>query len=169
MWVSSLRVELYTCSQWNHGYRLRMLMTSNSLCVISWECMKKQKHGSSKSRNVSRNFYIQAIVRKWRTEICDNTPWQSIIKMLVNTCNLIGAHNILFYKQWFDHVPNPPLPTTDCLNILANYSTVELQWLEHWRLVYPGCFELILEFLGKNNNFGWFSFFILENGILCLF
>ena len=27
--------------------------------------------------------------------------------------------------------------------------TVELQWLEHWRLVYHGCFELILESLGK--------------------
>ena len=29
-------------------------------------------------------------------------------------------------------------------------STVELQWLEHWWLVYHGCFELVLESLGKN-------------------
>ena len=28
-------------------------------------------------------------------------------------------------------------------------STVELQWLEHWWLVYHGCFELVLESLGK--------------------
>ena len=27
--------------------------------------------------------------------------------------------------------------------------TVELQWLEHWWLVYHGCFELVLESLGK--------------------
>ena len=29
-------------------------------------------------------------------------------------------------------------------------TTVELQWLEHWWLVYHGCFELILESLRKN-------------------
>ena len=29
--------------------------------------------------------------------------------------------------------------------------TVELQWLEHWWLVYHGCFELVLESLGKYN------------------
>ena len=29
-------------------------------------------------------------------------------------------------------------------------STVELQWLKHWLLVYQGCFELVLESLGKN-------------------
>ena len=27
--------------------------------------------------------------------------------------------------------------------------TVELQWLEHWRLVYHGCFEHVLDSLGK--------------------
>ena len=27
--------------------------------------------------------------------------------------------------------------------------TVELQWLEHWWLVYHGCLELVLESLGK--------------------
>ena len=26
----------------------------------------------------------------------------------------------------------------------------ELQWLEHWGLVYHGCFELVLESLGNN-------------------
>ena len=29
-------------------------------------------------------------------------------------------------------------------------STVELQWLEHWWLVYHGCFELVLESIGIN-------------------
>ena len=29
-------------------------------------------------------------------------------------------------------------------------NTVELQWLEHRWLVYHGCFELVLESLGKN-------------------
>ena len=29
-------------------------------------------------------------------------------------------------------------------------TTVELQWLEHWWLIYHGCFELVLESLGKN-------------------
>ena len=44
--------------------------------------------------------------------------------------------------------------------------TVELQWLKHWRLVYHGCFGLVLESLGKNpwmqiwDNLVWFSFFI---------
>ena len=28
-------------------------------------------------------------------------------------------------------------------------NTVELQWVEHWLLVYHGCFELVLESLGK--------------------
>ena len=32
----------------------------------------------------------------------------------------------------------------------GNLSTVEFQWLEHWWLYYNGCFELVLEFLGKN-------------------
>ena len=30
-------------------------------------------------------------------------------------------------------------------------NTVELQWLEHRRIVYHGCFELVLESLGKNS------------------
>ena len=44
--------------------------------------------------------------------------------------------------------------------------TVDLQWLEHWWLVYHGCFELVLETLGKNpiyvdwDSLDWFSFFI---------
>ena len=29
--------------------------------------------------------------------------------------------------------------------------TVELQWLEPWWVVYPGCFEFVLESLGKNS------------------
>ena len=51
-------------------------------------------------------------------------------------------------------------------------STVELQWLEHWWHIYHGCFELVLESLGKTHpmhicdNLGWFSFVILVNGIL---
>ena len=28
--------------------------------------------------------------------------------------------------------------------------TVKLQWLEHWWLIYNGCFEFVLESLGKN-------------------
>ena len=43
--------------------------------------------------------------------------------------------------------------------------TVELQWLEHWWLVYHGCFEHVLESLGKNlqiwDNLVWFFFFML--------
>ena len=31
-----------------------------------------------------------------------------------------------------------------------NLNPVELQWLEHWWLVYHGCFELVLESLWKN-------------------
>ena len=52
--------------------------------------------------------------------------------------------------------------------------TVELQWLEHWCLVYHGCFELVLESLGNNplaadlGNLVLFSFFYIENGILCV-
>ena len=53
-------------------------------------------------------------------------------------------------------------------------TTVELQWLGHWWLVYHGCFELVLESLWKPHpmqicdNLGWFSFIILINGILCV-
>ena len=38
--------------------------------------------------------------------------------------------------------------------------TVDLQWLEHWWLVYNGCFELVLESLGNQiaADLGWFSF-----------
>ena len=32
----------------------------------------------------------------------------------------------------------------------SNLTTVELQWLEHYWLVYHGCFELVLESLGRN-------------------
>ena len=31
----------------------------------------------------------------------------------------------------------------------ADLNTVELQWLEHWWILYHGCFELVLESLGK--------------------
>ena len=34
--------------------------------------------------------------------------------------------------------------------ILDNHNTEELQRLERWWLVYHGCFELVLESLGKN-------------------
>ena len=30
------------------------------------------------------------------------------------------------------------------------YNAVELQWLEHWWLVYHSSFKLVLESLGKN-------------------
>ena len=33
---------------------------------------------------------------------------------------------------------------------LEPWTTVELQWLEYWWLVYHGCFELVLQPLGKN-------------------
>ena len=45
-------------------------------------------------------------------------------------------------------------------NVVVEYSlqndpyTVDLQWLEHWWLVYHGCFELVLECLGKKNHGG---------------
>ena len=53
-------------------------------------------------------------------------------------------------------------------------STVYLQWLEHCWLVYQGCFELVLEFLGKIPwlqiwfNLGLFFCFILKK-IYCVF
>ena len=52
--------------------------------------------------------------------------------------------------------------------------TVELQWLEHWWLVYHGCFELVLESLGNNpmvadlGNLDLFSFFILKT-VYCVY
>ena len=53
-------------------------------------------------------------------------------------------------------------------------TTVELQWLEHWWLVYHGCFELVLESLGKKNlwlqiwnNLMWFSFLYWKRYIVC--
>ena len=51
-------------------------------------------------------------------------------------------------------------------NYLGN--TVELWWLEHEWLVYHGCFELVLESVGKIHwlqiwdNLEWFSFFYIE-------
>ena len=60
-----------------------------------------------------------------------------------------------------------------CTFILYKFRivTVELQWLEHWWLVYHGCFELVLESLGKNSiaaALGLFRvifFIILKKGI----
>ena len=38
---------------------------------------------------------------------------------------------------------------TTLLGSRSEYNTVDLQWLEHWWLVYHGYFELVFEFLGK--------------------
>ena len=52
--------------------------------------------------------------------------------------------------------------------------TVERQWFEHWWLVYHGCFEFVLESLGKTSQSGrfiiiWGDFlFFYKNGILCV-
>ena len=49
---------------------------------------------------------------------------------LWNTCLFAFAHFChLFHSLW---------------------NTVEIQWLEHWWLVYHGCFELVLVSLGKH-------------------
>ena len=40
-------------------------------------------------------------------------------------------------------------PSRDCI-VFVRGTTVELQWLEHWWLVYHGCFELVLGSLGTN-------------------
>ena len=53
-------------------------------------------------------------------------------------------------------------------------ATEELQWLKHGWLVYHGCFELVLESLGKKAHSCRFGIikgvFIIhiENGILCV-
>ena len=52
--------------------------------------------------------------------------------------------------------------------------TVELQWLEHCWLVYHGCFELVLESLGKNRlvaDLGLFSviFFFILKMVYCMY
>ena len=60
------------------------------------------------------------------------------------------------------------------LMFFQQFYTVELQWLEHWWLVYHGCFELVLESLGKKSHscrvrIIWVIFFFYyENGILCV-
>ena len=58
---------------------------------------------------------------------------------------------------------------------LSFLNTVELQWLEHWWLVYHGCIELVLESLGKKKSHScrlriiWSDFlFYYKNGILCV-
>ena len=57
------------------------------------------------------------------------------------------------------------------------YYTVELQWLRHRWLVYHGCFELILESLGKNLLAAdiiirWIIYdgflFYIDNGMFCV-
>ena len=60
---------------------------------------------------------------------------------------------------------------------MISLHTVELQWLEHWWLVYHGYFELVLESLRKNPLgadiivfvivLGDFRFYI-DNGMLCV-
>ena len=57
---------------------------------------------------------------------------------------------------------------------LLQLVTVELQWLEHWWLVYHGYFELVLESLGKNPlaaDLGWFSviFFFILKTVNCVY
>ena len=50
-----------------------------------------------------------------------------------------------------------------CVSFDRSY-TVELQWLEHWWLVYHGCFEHVLESLGKQiltADLGQFSVILL--------
>ena len=55
------------------------------------------------------------------------------------------------------------------------FTTVELRWLEHWWLVYHGCFELIPKSLGKNPlaaDMGLFSvifFFFILKMVYCVF
>ena len=43
-------------------------------------------------------------------------------------------------------------PLAEFLLVFIHFKlgTIELQWLEHYWLVYHGCFELVLESLGKN-------------------
>ena len=36
--------------------------------------------------------------------------------------------------------------------ILDHVSTVELQWLKYWWLVYHGCFQLVFESFGKKSH-----------------
>ena len=49
-----------------------------------------------------------------------------------------GCHTCIVIKQCM------------CNNCTVQY-TVELQWLEHCWLVYHGCFELVLQSLGKKS------------------
>ena len=58
--------------------------------------------------------------------------------------------------------------------IIYQQKLVELQWLEHSWLVFHGCFELVLGFLGPNpivadlGQFREIFFLILRIGILCV-
>ena len=71
--------------------------------------------------------------------------------------------------------PKPicPLNFSEVGGIKRNITnTVKLQWLEHCWLIYHGCFELVIEPLGKSPiaaDSGQFRvIFYVENGILCV-
>ena len=59
--------------------------------------------------------------------------------------------------------------------ILYFLDTVDLQWLEHWWLVYHGCLDFVLEFLGKMQQLqvwvtlGWFSFVCILKTVYCVY
>ena len=61
------------------------------------------------------------------------------------------------------------------VTVNIDQNTVELQWLEHWWLVYHGCFEHVLESPWKKKSWlqiwdhlVWFFFFILKT-VYCMF
>ena len=65
-------------------------------------------------------------------------PVQEIIHSLKLADYLLVQVNKPWYNYYLKQV---------CISSLT---VVELQWLEHCWLVYHGCFELMLESLGKN-------------------
>ena len=67
-----------------------------------------------------------------------NSP---LLLFVTQSKNGIYAVKMYIWQQWHQ--------VGNCTGFLIKSNTVELQWLEHWWLVYHGCFELVPESLGK--------------------
>ena len=89
------------------------------------------------------------------------------------TCNIICIGRLV--HQWLFSCRCTCTHT--CLPVFLYWTTVELQWLEHWWLVYHVCFEFVLECLGKNpiasdiiiiGIIKCDFLFYIENDILCV-
>ena len=99
----------------------------------------------------------------WLTLISSNYPCLKHIFVVPKV-----FEPLKFYCIWWAFNTHSPYS----LKASGNLYTLDLQWLEHWWLVYHGCFEIILESLGKNTIAANLEklrvIFYVENGILCV-